>query len=76
MWDDCGRTGCTGGGTFLLFVFGLWVLGSWAILFSEPESTKNYVKSFPMRVFVEIIFTAICFGLGWLVSQIEGFLFF
>jgi hypothetical protein len=76
MWDDCGRTGCTGGGTFLLIVFGLWVIGSWAILISEPESSRAYIKSFPMRVIVEIVFTTFCLGLGWLVSQVEGFLFF
>jgi hypothetical protein len=76
MWDDCGKTGCSGGGTFLLFVIGIWVLGFWAIVFSEPKSSKAYLKSFPMRLLVGGAFTMFCLGLGWLVTKVEGFLFF
>jgi len=27
MWDDCGKTGCTGGGSFALFLLPIWVIG-------------------------------------------------
>jgi hypothetical protein len=27
MWDDCGKTGCPGGGSFALFLLPVWVIG-------------------------------------------------
>lgn len=75
MEYDCGRTGCTGGGTFLLFVFGGWVLAGGFILFGEPESLKEYVKSIPSRVILFAVVTGIFWVIGWIVSKVESFLF-
>ena len=35
MEYDCGKTGCTGGGTFVFAVFAVWLVASYAILFME-----------------------------------------
>ena len=72
---DCGRTGCTGGGTFVLLVIVFWVIGLWHLLFSEPESLTKYLKDLPSRIITTAIFSAICVAIGWVVIQIETVIF-
>jgi flagellar biosynthesis protein FliQ len=70
MWDDCGNTGCAGGGSFTVFVFFIWIAGSGMILFGAPTSIKDYVLSFIPRVFLVVIFSAICYGVTWLLATV------
>lgn len=70
MWDDCGKTGCAGGGslTFLLFV--IWIMAMWAILFSEPESLLEYFKSIPSRILIAVLATLPFLGIGWILTRL------
>ena len=72
---DCGRTGCTGGGTFALFVIVFWVIGLWHFLFSEPKSLTEYLKDLPNRIVAVAIFSAFCVAIGWVIIKIETFIF-
>lgn len=70
MWEDCGRTGCAGGGSFLWFVIAFWLMAMWAVIFSEPESLVKYLKSFPSRVFIAVLVTLPFLGIGWLITRL------
>ena len=74
MWNDCGRTGCAGGGSFLLFVGFFWIVASGFTLFSEPKSVKEYLKSIPSRVLLFAVVTGLFVAIGWVVMKIERFL--
>jgi len=67
---DCGRTGCTGNGSFIFLVFAVWLLVSFAVLFMEAESVKGYIKELPFRIIgfvvISAIFYGIARGLAWL----------
>ena len=75
MWDDCGPTGCAGGGgSFLLFVGFFWIVAAGFILFSEPKSVGKYLKSIPLRVLQFAGATGVFIAVGWIVMKIERFL--
>lgn len=70
MEYDCGRTGCTGGGTFIFAVFAVWLLVSFAVLFMEAESFKGYIKEIPFRIIGFVIISAIFFGIAWVFAKL------
>jgi hypothetical protein len=71
MYEDCGRTGCAGGGgTFLFAVFAVWLVISWVILFKDATSIKGYIKEIPERIIIFGFISAIFFGIGWVVSKL------
>jgi hypothetical protein len=70
MYEDCTRTGCAGGGSFLLFVFGFWLLSSFAVLFKDATSIKSYIKEIPKRIILFAFVTAFFFGIGWVLSKL------
>jgi hypothetical protein len=67
---DCGKTGCTGGGTFVLLVFAVWLLFSFAVLFMEAESVKGYIKELPFRIIGFVIITAVFLGIAWVLARL------
>jgi len=75
MWDDCGRTGCAGGGgSFLLFVGFFWLAASYFVLFSDPKSFREYIKGLPARLLLFCVVTGIFWVIGWVILKIERFL--
>jgi hypothetical protein len=67
---DCGKTGCTGGGTFVFAVFAVWLVVSYAILFMEATSFKSYIKEIPFRIIGFVVSSAFFFAIGWVLASL------
>ena len=71
MWDECGKTGCAGGaGSLTYFLFVIWLVAMYGCLFAEPDSLKEYVKSFPIRIILAAVVTIPFYLIGWLLVKI------
>jgi len=68
---DCGKTGCTGGGTFVFAVFAVWLVLSFWILFEDPISLRKYIKDLPERLIIFTVVSAILFGVGWVLASLD-----
>lgn len=68
---ECGTTGCTGGGTFLLLIAFLWLWTSGSVLLADRGPKRQYLKSIPKRLLSFTFVTVLFFALGWLVWTLE-----
>jgi hypothetical protein len=67
---ECGRTGCTGGGSFVYLIFVGWLLISGLIIFERGIPWREYIKGIPTRILYLGVVSVIAFGLGWIVIRI------